>query len=123
VILQGKRVGRKVRLLAAAALPIGVGLTAFAGMAGANHDLLQHVSIGEAKDGGNPAIFDEVSADGSRVFFSTTDSLVSADADSSQDIYERSGTTTTLVSAGQINGYGAFTDSNTQLTLPTIVLV
>ena len=77
-------------------------------MARANHDLLQHISLGEPKDTGAATIFAGASADGSRVFFSTTGSLVSADTDSSQDIYERSGGVTTLISRGQINGNGGF---------------
>ena len=48
------------------------------------------------------------SSDGSKVFFSTDEQLVSGDTDSSQDVYERSGGTTTQVSQGQINGNGAF---------------
>ncbi len=38
----------------------------------------------------------------------TAEQLVTADTDSSQDLYERSGGTTTQVSAGEINGNGAF---------------
>jgi hypothetical protein len=60
--------------------------------------------------GGNGAIavdFRGASADATRVFFTTAEQLVSADNDASTDIYERSGSTTTLVSAGQINGNGA----------------
>ena len=60
--------------------------------------------------GGNGA-FDtylaDVSADGSRVFFTTDESLVAGDADSLQDIYERQGTATTLVSTGPNGGNGA----------------
>ena len=48
------------------------------------------------------------SSDGSQVFFNTDEQLVSGDTDSSSDIYERSGGTTTRVSQGQINGNGAF---------------
>jgi hypothetical protein len=70
------------------------------------------VSIGP--DGGNDsanASFGRASADGSKVFFATTESLVSADTDSSRDVYRRSGGETVLVSAGQINGNGAFDTS------------
>ena len=48
------------------------------------------------------------SSDGSRVFFITDEQLVSGDTDTSFDIYERSGGTTTWVSQGEINGNGAF---------------
>ena len=69
-----------------------------------------HVSVGQINGNGNASLsFNGASADGSRVFFSTTEQLVSADTDSTQDIYERSGGTTTQVSQGQINGNGAFT--------------
>ena len=67
------------------------------------------LSIGP--NGGNgafSAFFAGSSADGTRVFIETNEKLVSADTDSSQDVYERSGTTTTLVSAGVIGGNGAF---------------
>ena len=62
-------------------------------------------------NGAFDAVFERASSDGSRVFFTTFEKLVSggvADADSSRDIYERSGGTTSLVSQGQINGNGAF---------------
>ncbi len=47
--------------------------------------------------------------DGTTFYFTTSESLVSADTDTSQDIYARDGTTTTLVSAGPAGGNGAFT--------------
>jgi hypothetical protein len=66
------------------------------------------VSTGATTGNGNaPAVFRGMSSDGTRVFFTTDEQLVSADTDHSQDIYERSGGTTTLTSAGQINGNGA----------------
>ncbi len=54
------------------------------------------------------ASFPGASSDGSKVFFETGEPLVSADTDSSYDIYQRSAGTTTLVSEGQINGNGGF---------------
>jgi hypothetical protein len=57
------------------------------------------------------AFFERASADGTRVFFYTDEPLASTDTDSVRDVYQRSGTTTTHVSRGQINGngpYGAF---------------
>jgi hypothetical protein len=68
------------------------------------------VSIGpEGGNGETDAVFANwASSDGSRIFFTTAESLLTADADASQDIYMRSGSETTLVSAGQIGGDGAF---------------
>jgi len=54
------------------------------------------------------ANFARASGDGSRVIFTTKESLVSADTDSSIDVYQRSGTTTTLVSTGPSGGNGAY---------------
>jgi Ca2+-binding RTX toxin-like protein len=67
------------------------------------------VSTGAA--GGNgvfDASFERVSADGSRVFFGTGEPLVSADTDAFEDVYERAGGRTTLVSTGPAGGNGAF---------------
>jgi hypothetical protein len=68
------------------------------------------VSVGpEGGNGGTDAVFAKwASSDGSRIFLTTAESLVAADADASQDIYMRSGSATTLISAGQIGGDGAF---------------
>ena len=62
----------------------------------------------QVSTGGNgvfDAFFRGSSLDGSRVFFQTSESLSGADTDTSNDVYERSGGTTTLVSAP---GNGAF---------------
>ena len=56
----------------------------------------------------SPATFAGASADGSRVFFSTQERLVSADTDTFADVYERSGGQTTLVSTGPAGGNGIF---------------
>src|SRR5437016_4346734 len=77
------------------------------GVAQANHSLTAIVSTGPA--GGNgaiAAIFRGASDDGTRVFFQTAESLVSADTDTSIDVYERSNGTTTLVSTGPNGGNG-----------------
>ena len=61
--------------------------------------------------GGNGPFFARFSAaskDGSRVFFTTDEKLVPEDIDSSVDLYERAGGTTTLLSTGSIGGNGAF---------------
>ena len=85
------------------------------------------VSTGPAGGNGNlDAFYRGSSADGSRVFFVTSESLVAADTDSSTDVYERAGGTTTLLSTGPSGGNGAFdayyrgtTRSGTQVFLET----
>ena len=55
--------------------------------------------------GGNGAFeapFRAASLDGSRVFFETEEALVASDNDTSQDVYERAGGVTTLVSTGPV---------------------
>ena len=67
------------------------------------------LSIGpEGGNGEAGAAFADAADDASRVFFSTTESLVEADADSSLDVYCRSGAETVLVTGGQVGGNGAF---------------
>jgi hypothetical protein len=70
----------------------------------------KRVSAGQINGNGTflNASFVGASADGTRVFFDTIEKLVPVDTDGQVDIYERSGGTTKLVSAGQINGNGAF---------------
>ena len=58
-------------------------------------------------NGGFDAFFDESSRDGTRVFFTTGESLVSGDTDTVQDVYERQGNATTLISTGPAGGNGA----------------
>src|SRR4051812_48124587 len=75
----------------------------------ASHDVTERLSFGPT--GGNGAIaanYRGISSDGTRVFFQTTEKLVSADTDSAIDLYERSGATTTLISTGPNGGNGAF---------------
>ena len=52
--------------------------------------------------------FSAVSADGTRVLFTTTEPLVPEDTDTARDAYRRSGDTTTLVSTGPNGGGGDF---------------
>src|SRR5688572_14454916 len=63
------------------------------------------ISTGPA--GGNGAFdadFYEASKDGSRAVFETNEALVSADTDTTKDVYERVGSTTNLVSTGPTSG-------------------
>ena len=55
----------------------------------------------------NPATWEGTSSDGTRVFFETRDTLAAGDTDGFVDVYERSGGTTKLVSAGT-PGNGSF---------------
>ena len=58
------------------------------------------ITAGPGGSGAPVGEFGAVTADGGRVFFTTTASLVEADGDESADVYERSGETTTLLSTG-----------------------
>jgi hypothetical protein len=58
-------------------------------------------------NGAGDAFFDGNSTDGTRVFFSTDESLESADTDSSYDVYESSGGGISRVSRGPLTGNGA----------------
>ena len=83
-------------------------LGALALTASANHSQTDLVSTGPT--GGNgpkDASFGGVSADGTHVYFTTGESLVSADTDTATDVYERVGATTTLISTGPTGGNGA----------------
>ena len=50
------------------------------------------------------ATFGGISSDGTKAFFNSADQLAEDDTDGQVDVYQRSGTTTTRVSAGAING-------------------
>jgi hypothetical protein len=61
----------------------------------------KRVSAGQINgNGASSAVFADASADGTRVFFESSEKLVSADTDASTDVYERSDGTTSRVSAG-----------------------
>ena len=84
-------------------------LAALTASAWANHSAKEHVSIGPT--GGNglaDVFFDATSGDGTRIFFDTDEKLVSGDTDANFDVYERRGSTTTLLSTGSTGGNGAF---------------
>jgi hypothetical protein len=67
------------------------------------------ISIGpDGGDGEFSAIFAGAADDGSKIFFTSTESLVAEDTDTSQDVYMRAGGETTLVSGGQVGGNGPF---------------
>src|SRR5680860_633199 len=84
-------------LLALLALAAG----ALAPAAVAQERTIELVSGGET--GGNGAIdaaFKGALADGSRIFFETTEALLPSDADGANDVYQRAGGTLTLISGG-----------------------
>jgi hypothetical protein len=79
--------------------------------------------VGKATLPDRAAFFEGASADGTRVFFSTTQKLDAADTDAFKDIYERSGGATALVSgpgagasAGGVPGYATFAGASTDGT-------
>src|SRR5438067_6452937 len=97
----------RFRTIAAVAV---LGALAWPGAARADQRSTEQQSVGP--NGGNGTLasnYRGASADGTRVFFQTTESLVAADTDSSMDVYERSNGTTTLLSTGPNGGNGAFT--------------
>ena len=66
------------------------------------------ISTGPAGGNGNfDAGYREISADGAHVFFQTQEQLVAADTDAQTDVYDRSGSTTSLLSTGPAGGNGA----------------
>jgi hypothetical protein len=62
----------------------------------------------ECGNGPHDANFSGASADASHAFFVSDEALSPADTDSETDVYERSGSATTLVSVGTINGSGPY---------------
>lgn len=65
--------------------------------------------VSSGPDGGNGAsvaIFAAASFDSTRVYFETDESLVAADQDAANDLYERNGGTTSLVSISPAGGNG-----------------
>ncbi len=68
--------------------------------------LLSQSSAGA--NGALAATYKGQTPDGTRVYFETSSSLAAGDMDSSRDVYERNGSTTTLVSTGSGTGNGAF---------------
>ena len=64
------------------------------------------ISVGP--NGGGPDAFSGASTDGTHVFFLSLGRLTTGDTDSSRDIYERFGGTTSLVTTGPNGGNGTF---------------
>jgi hypothetical protein len=95
----------RVRVLALIAIVLGLTVPAVAGATeNRTTDLLSTAPSGG--NGASASVYRGASADGARVFFQTSDPLVSADTDSAIDVYERSGGQTTLISTGPTGGNG-----------------
>jgi hypothetical protein len=76
--------------------------------AGATRSVFEHLSQGaQGGNGPNPAGFAGVSADGSHVFFLTSEALADTDHDTASDLYERANGVTTEVGAGTYLGSSA----------------
>lgn len=80
--------------------------------ASANHDpaLVELISTGPAGGNGEIPVYWTVgsTADGSAVFFETTERLAAGDTDNSSDVYQRANGATILVSTGPAGGNGGF---------------
>lgn len=72
---------------------------------GGAYELLSTGPGGGNQPGGESPLVG-ASADGSRAFFRTEEKLLAADTDNAQDLYERAGGTTSLVSVGPNGGNG-----------------
>ena len=96
--------------LASCALLVGVAcVLGLAIEAGANHSVTNWLSTSPtAGNGAFDASIEGFSDDATRTFFQTSEQMLPADTDSKVDIYERAGSTTTLISTGPAGGNGAF---------------
>ena len=101
---------RSGKLGVGAALLTGILLAiAFATSAGANHSVQVQISSGSSGGNGpNDAYFAGTSAAGTPAIFESDEKLVAADTDNQFDVYQRSGTGTTLLSTGTTGGNGSF---------------
>jgi hypothetical protein len=71
-------------------------------------DTTRLISVGPNGGNGPFPASPRALSDGSRIVFSTRESLVAADTDSNTDLYERVGNTTTLLTVGPSGGNGPF---------------
>jgi hypothetical protein len=97
-------------LAIAALIAACIGVIVFAaGFASAGVSGVEHVSQSAVNGNGDAvAEFAGISADGSRVFFTTVEQLAATDTDDRDDVYMREGGVTTQISRGVINGNGDF---------------
>lgn len=73
-----------------------------------NATLVSTSEEGEEGNGEEGAIYAGSAAEGSKVFFETSESLAAEDTDEASDVYERSGGSTTLVTPGNTNENASF---------------
>ena len=94
--------------LAVCALLVGVAcVLGVAIEAGANHSVTSWLSTAPGTgNGAFDASVEGFSDDGSRAFFQTAEQMLPGDTDANVDIYERTGSTTTLISTGPAGGNG-----------------
>jgi hypothetical protein len=108
---------RRASVRALVAISVVAMLAVGASPVAAAQRYLELTSVGPSGPSG-PGFENNVlaSADGSRIFFTTTDSLDSLDTDAKADLYERDGSQTTLLSRGPSGGNGTFDVSNVVVT-------
>jgi hypothetical protein len=108
---QGERLSRRSRIAVRGFLTTSVVLVCLATAAHAAS--LEHVSLGQngTGNGAFPITFDGASADGTRVFFETVESLTPDDTDANPDVYERNDGVTTRLSLSPSAGNAA-SDAN-----------
>jgi hypothetical protein len=69
------------------------------------------ISAGQVNgNGAIPSVFARVSVDGSRVFFQTSEQLVTEDTDGNNDVYERAAGVTRLITPG--DQFAIFSDTS-----------
>ena len=99
---------RSARKLVQVLLALAAAMAVVAPGAWANHSTKDHLSIGSTGGNANADVFFDFAArDGSRMFFETPESLVAGDTDTTYDLYQRQGGTTTLISTGPTGGNDA----------------
>lgn len=111
--------GRRARSLLGLGMSAVLAAMVLVSTAGADHGVVELVSGGSGSNGTFDVSFEGASQDGTRIFFSTEESLVGHDNDTPctdifgtpapcRDIYQYNGGVTSLLSRGPIGGNGPF---------------